>query len=57
VLGCCRGRAGEHAPSPVVFYSAGSFCLRCFLVLDRLYLTVCFGLDLALSLLFSTDCL
>jgi len=48
-----------HTPSPaVLFFPTTALVFGCFLVLEyRLYLIVCSVLDLAWSLLFSTDCL
>jgi hypothetical protein len=47
-----------HASSSIVLSSDDSFCFGCFLVLEyRLYLTICSVLDLAWSLLLSTNCL
>jgi len=44
-----------HAPSPVVFPPTTVPAWGVFLAFDRLYLTVCFELDLSWPLLLSTD--
>jgi hypothetical protein len=46
-----------HAPSSVVLFSAGSFCVGCFLVFSQIVFDSVLWVGFSLVIAFSTDCL